>query len=160
VAGSLNRDDRNYLVKLQLIDLDKGEVIAEIDRSILIASRRLNQDVAAAVPRMLPREREARGAPKLNADVKSVNLTIAGGVAGVTPLSTTLKPGKQEVKLEKQKYLPVTRLVDVEPGAVTQEDVRLILEPGARPEEEELPPVPVQSAQKQSGLRVPASAWL
>ncbi len=160
VAGSLNRDDRNYLVRLQLIDLEKGDVIAEIDRSILIASRRLSQDITAAVPRMLRGEREARGTLKLSANVKNVSVTIDGEFAGQTPLSTPLKPGKHEVKLEKKNYLGVTRLVTVEPGAVTQEDVRLILLPGQQAEPDEPPPPASTTGSRDGGgLRVPAAAW-
>ncbi len=160
VAGSLNRDDRNYLVKLQLIDLEKGEILSEVDRSILIASRRLVQDVTAAVPRMLRGEREAHGTLKLSANVKSANVTIDGEFAGVTPLSVQLKPGKHEVKLDKKSYLPVTRLVNVEPGAVTQEEVRLILVPGERPEEEVVPPMATAKLEAPGGLKVPTAAWV
>ena len=48
----------------------------------------------------------------------------------------------------------------VEPGEVTREEVRLILGPGEKPEEEVLPPVAsTTKAAAGGGLRVPAAAW-
>ena len=53
VLGTLDRDDTHYLVRLYLVELSGPTVISSVDRSILIASRRLHQDVHAALPRLL-----------------------------------------------------------------------------------------------------------
>ena len=163
VLGSFARDEKNYLVRLWLVDLGKNAVVANVDRAILIASRRLTQDVNEAVPGLLRGEREALGTLKLTTTVRGAKVTLDGEPGGVTPLTLQLKPGKHELKLEKKNYLSVTRLVDVDPNHVTDEQVRLILEPGAAPEPE-APVSPIGSTQgatpqRGGGLSLPPLAW-
>jgi hypothetical protein len=161
VIGSLTRDEKNYLLKLQLIDLESMQTISEVDQPILIASRRFTHDVNAVVPGLLRGERAPRGKLELTTNVKSATVTVDGEPSGPTPLSLELKPGKHEVKVEKNRYLPVTRLVTIEVNQTTREEVRLILKPGERPEEEDLPSL--ASAKKGpaegAGLRLPVGAW-
>lgn len=160
VVGTLGRDEKSYLVRLWLIDVRAHEVVADVDRSTLIASRRLMADVKLAVPDLLRGKREAKGTLKLSANTRSAAVTIDGQAAGKTPVEVLLKPGKHEVKLEKKAYLPVTRLVTVEPDAVTQEDIRMLLIPGETAEDE--PTAVVQNSaapQTEGGIRVPLSAW-
>src|SRR5688572_24633470 len=45
IIGKLNRDEKNYLLQLWLIDLNKLTVVTGVDRAILIASRRFQKDV-------------------------------------------------------------------------------------------------------------------
>ncbi|MHB8876927.1 MAG: PEGA domain-containing protein [Myxococcaceae bacterium] len=162
VVGTLGRDEKSYLVRLWLVDLAKSEVIADVDRSILIASRRLNQDVTAAMPGLLRGEKEARGTLKLTSNAKRVAVTVNGEDKGLTPLTLELKPGKHEIRLEKKAYMPVERLVTIEAGKVTDEVVRLIVIPGQIPEEDMPPPPVVAEARAEPGgkpLSVPAAAW-
>lgn len=162
VVGSLTRDERSYLIKLWLIDLEKMQVLADVDRAILIASRRLTLDVGEAVPRLLRGEKEARGTLKLTCNVKNAQVTVNGERVGTAPLSLELKPGKHEVHIQKKAYLPVQRLLTVEANRVTEEEVRLLLIPGAQPEEEEVPALVQKDAKEKSagGLHVPAPAWI
>ncbi|MBX5484835.1 MAG: PEGA domain-containing protein [Myxococcaceae bacterium] len=165
VMGSIGRDDKNYLVQLRMVDAASGEVIADIDRQILIASRRFKQDVEEAVPRMLRGEREARGTLRITANVKNVSVWIEGEPAGKTPVEVSLKPGKYEVRLEKKAYLPLKRLATVEANQVTAEEFRLILEPGGVPEEEAaLPPLAAatdaSTSAKAKGIRVTVPGWV
>ena len=102
VIGSLGRDERNYLLRLWLVDVEKGEVIADVDRAILIASRRLMQDAAAAIPPLLRGEREARATLQVSANVADAQVTVDGEFRGATPLTLQLKPGKHELVLEKR----------------------------------------------------------
>lgn len=139
VVGHLSRDDRNYLVKLWLIDVKKTELVADVDRAILIASRRFLRDVTEAVPGLLKGQREARGTLVISATVKGCTVSINDRAAGETPLTVSLKPGRYEVKVEKKAYLPVTRLVDVEANQTRTEEVRMLVIPGQVPEEERLP---------------------
>lgn len=141
VTGRLDRDEKNYLVKLWLIDLEKLEVAADVDRAILIASRRLQKDVEQAVPGLLKGEREARGKLEVSCNVANAKLTLNGEFLGTCPSSQELKPGKYELKVEKNRYLPMTRLVDVEPNQKTAVELKLLLKPGERPEEEDVPPI-------------------
>jgi hypothetical protein len=160
VVGSLSRNEKAYLLKLSLVDLGTGTVVADVDRSILIASRRLQQDVAEAVPRLLRGEGEARGTLKVTTTVRNAQVLVDGQPVGVAPVELELKPGKYEVRLEKRSYLPVKRLVDVFADKVTHEEVRLLLEPGATPEEETLPALvaeaPGQTEDAAFGIRAPA----
>lgn len=160
VVGTLGRDEKNYLVRLWLIDLNKSEVITDLDRPILIASRRLTQDVVAAMPGLLRGEKEARGTLKLSSNAPRVAVTVDGESHGLTPLTLELKPGKHEVRLEKKAYWPVTRLVTIEPNRVTDEVVRLIVIPGQTPEELAKPPPMVAGAGEGHDFLVPAGAWV
>ncbi|MGQ0506247.1 MAG: PEGA domain-containing protein [Myxococcaceae bacterium] len=161
VVGSLNRDEKSYLLKLELLDLKKGTVVSSVDRAVLIAARRLAQDVTEAVPPLLRGEREALGTLELTTNTRAAEVTINGENAGATPLTVKLKPGKHEVKLRKERYLTVSRWVTVEANQVTQDDVRMILQPGQV--DDETAALPVENAEKKSdgpAFRVPTSAWI
>lgn len=162
VVGRLARDEKSYLLKLALVDVGSGEVLADVDRSILIASRRFKQDVAEAVPRLLRGEREARGTLIINANAKNVSVWVEGQSVGTTPVSVELKPGKHEVRLEKKNYLPIRRLVTVEADQTKTEEFRLILEPGAVDEDDrQLPTLAVtEKPAEPEGLNVPVPAWI
>lgn len=159
VLGRLSLNDKNYLLKLWLIDVSQMQVLAEVDRAVLIASRRLQKDVEAAMPALLRGEREARGTLRLQVTVANAQVSINGEFIGATPLGDQkLKPGKYEVRVEKNKYLPVTRLVDVEADQVRDEEIRLLLKPGERPDEETLPPMaaaPEKSEERAFHLSAP-----
>ena len=141
VSGSLSIDekDRNYQLKLSLIDLKGLTVIADVDRLILIASRRFQKDVEQLAGPLLRGEREARGTLVISANAKNAQVTVNGEFVGVAPVTLQLKPGKHEVKVERPKYLPVQRLVDVDPDKTNNTEIRLILKPGEKPDEEEVP---------------------
>ncbi|MBK7862809.1 MAG: PEGA domain-containing protein [Archangiaceae bacterium] len=139
IIGRLNRDDKNYVLQLWFLDLNELALITAIDRSILIASRRFQKDVEAAVPGFLRGEREAHGTLTVNATTANAQVTINGEFMGVAPLTTTLKPGKYELRVEKPKFLPVKRLVSVEANQKTVEEVRMLLIPGQK--EDDLAPM-------------------
>lgn len=158
VVGSLNRDDRNYLVKLWLIDVANGTEISDVDRSILIASRRLAQDVSDAVPGLLRGEKEAKGKLTINADAKNVEITIDGEPVGKTPLTVELKPGKHELKAEKKAYYPVSRYVTVSASEAGTEQLRMVRIPGQVSEDDVVPELPQaqrQVAQAPAGTGLP-----
>ncbi|MDP2270288.1 MAG: PEGA domain-containing protein [Archangium sp.] len=139
VLGRLTRDERNYILKLWLFDVSALTVIADVDRSILIAARRFQKDVEQAVPPLLRGEREARGTLVVQANLADAQVTLNGEFAGTPPLELTLKPGKYEVKLERNKYLPITRLVAVEANQETKLELKLLLIPGMVPDEQVVP---------------------
>lgn len=139
ILGRLNRDEKNYLLQLWFLDLTNLTVITEVDRSILIASRRFQKDVDAAVPGFLRGEREAHGTLTIAATTQNAQVTINGEFMGVAPVTLTLKPGKYEVRCEKPKFLPVKRLVNVEANQKSVEEFRMLLMPGER--EDELAPL-------------------
>lgn len=139
VVGQLTRDERNYLLKLWLVDVPGLTVIADVDRSILIAARRFQKDVEQAVPPLLRGEREARGTLVLQANLADAQISLNGEFAGTPPVKLTLKPGKYEVKVERKKYLPVTRLVAVEANLETKVELKLLLIPGQIPDDQLVP---------------------
>jgi hypothetical protein len=147
VLGSLGRDEKNYLLKLWLVDLGKLTLVADVDRAILIASRRFQRDAADAIPDFLKGKREAKGTLVVTANAKACNVTINGEPAGVAPVTVTLKPGRYEVKVERKAYLPVVRLVDVEANQTRTEEVRMLVIPGQTPEEEKVPELAKKPAQ-------------
>ncbi len=143
VLGSLTRNEKNYLLKLWLIDLDTLEVVADVDRQVLIAARRLQRDVEQAAPPLLRGEKEAHGTLRITTNVKNAELSVNGDFVGSPPYEVQLKPGKYEVKLEKTKYLSVTRLLNVEANQKNETELKLLLIPGAAPDDE-----PVANAKK------------
>ena len=164
VFGQLGRDEKSYLLKLYFVDAKTGSDIADVDRAILIASRRFKQDVQEAVPRMMRGESEARGTLRITSNVKNAAVWIDGEPAGKTPFEVKLKPGKYQVQLEKKAYLPIKRFVDVYANKVSDEDFRLILEPNGVPEEDGVPALVGKPEQPQEpaqhGPRVTLPAWI
>ena len=136
VSGSLAVDEKNYVLRLSLIDVKSMAVIADVDRSILIASRRFQKDVKELAGPLLRGEREARGTLVVKANAKDAQVTVNGEFIGTAPVTLQLKPGKHEVKVERPKYLPVTRLIDLEPNQTFTAEIRMILKPGEKVDEE------------------------
>ena len=139
VMGQLSRDERNYILKLWLLDLSALTVIADVDRSVLIAARRLQKDVEQAVPPLLRGEREARGTLVVEVNLADAQITLNGEFAGTPPLKLTWKPGKYEVKVERKKYLSITRLAGVEANQQTRVELKLLLVPGQIPDDQIVP---------------------
>lgn len=146
VVGSLNRDEKHYLVKLWLIDMATSELVADVDRAILIASRRLQSDVTEAVPGLLRGEKEARGKLRLTANTRAVDVTVDGEPVGKTPLLLELKPGKHQLKAEKKAYYPIDRYVVITANTTTEEELRLVRIPGQIPDDEAVPGLPALQA--------------
>lgn len=161
VLGQLGRDEKNYLLKLWLIDVTTLSVVADVDRAVLIAARRFNKDLEEAVPRLLRGEREARGTLVVDSNLPDAQISVNGDFVGAPPVSLPLKPGKYEVHLERKKYLPVTRLLEVEAGKETREKIALLLKPGEVADE----PLGALAQRAGSnapggGLRVTAPTWV
>lgn len=161
VLGKLTRDERNYILKLWLVDVQGLTVIADVDRSILIAARRFQKDVEQAVPPLLRGEREARGTLVIEANLADAQISVNGEFAGAPPLNLTLKPGKYEVKVERKKYLPITRLVAVEANQETKLELKLLLIPGQVPDDQIVPALTRKDGDKQEQpLQLSALTWL
>lgn len=161
VLGKLDRDEKNYLLKLWLVDLKSLTVVADVDRPILIAARRFQKDVDQVVPPLLRGEREARGTLTIKSNLSDAQVTVDGEFVGVTPVTITVKPGKHEVKLDRKKYLPIARLLDVEPNKETVEAFKLLLKPGEIPDDEVVPGlVKKDGASQQSRVRPSWYTWV
>jgi hypothetical protein len=94
--------------------------------------------------------------------VKNTQVSVNGEFIGVAPVTLTLRPGKYEVKLERPKYLPITRLMPVEANQETKETFKLLLIPGAIPDEEVVPPLgkPGEGPQAGQPIAVSARTWI
>lgn len=162
VLGQLGRDEKNYLLKLWLVDLKSLTIVADVDRSILIAARRFQKDVEQAVPPLLRGEREARGTLIVQANLADAQITVNGEFAGAGSIELTLKPGKYEVKVERKKYLAVTRLMNVEANQKTKEDIKLLLKPGEIPDDQLVPALVKKDDQPPppSAIRLTAPTWI
>jgi PEGA domain len=164
VVGQLNRDEKNYLLRLWLIDVPTLTVVADVDRAVLIAARRLQKDLDEAVPRLLRGEREARGSLTLESNRADAQIFVNGEFVGVPPVTLTLKPGKYEVKLERKKYLSVTRLLAVEANQKATERIVLLLRPGEVADEDEPSLVKKApggaAATSTAGLVLSAPTWI
>ena len=140
VLGRLERDDKNYVVSMRLVDLETSKVLTTFNRSILIASRRFIKDVEAAMPALLRGEKEVEGSVTIKAltrgrEVNNAQVFLNEELIGTTPVTRQLKPGKYLVRVEKLKHLPITRWVNVELGQTLEEEFRLLLMPGIAPED-------------------------
>jgi hypothetical protein len=157
-VGSLNRDDRSYLLKLWLVDLRALWITSAVDKPILIASRRFVRDVEAVVPSFLRGEQEPLGTLKLSANIEGAEVILDGESIGLAPVARQVKTGKHQVQLQKSGYLTIARLVTVEAGASPEEQFRLLREPG----HEDFPVVGIAagSAGDHGALRLPWTAWV
>ncbi len=157
VSGSLAVDTKNYVLRLALVDLKALTVVADVDRSILIASRRFQKDVKDLVGPLLRGEREARATLVVNTNAKDAQVTVNGELIGVAPVTLTLKPGKHEVKVERARYHPVTRLIDLDPNQTFTAEIRMTLKPGEKAEDDVPAMVAKDAAQgDQPGFRIRA----
>jgi hypothetical protein len=139
VMGQLTRDEKNYVLKLWFLDLGNLAVIADVNRSILIAARRFQKDVEQAIPPLLRGEKEATGSLTVTANLADAQISVNGEFMGTSPVKLSLKPGKYEVKVERKKYLTITRLLGVEANQETTGDFKLLLKPGELPDDQVVP---------------------
>lgn len=159
VVGSLERNDASYLVKLWLVDLESGAVVASVDCSVLIASRRLNADIAAAVPAFLQGKAEVQGKLAIQSNARGAAVVFDGEPVGTAPVTIEAKPGKHVLKVFADRYLPVERFVAVEAGRTEKMLVSLLLRPGALPPEK--PGVAAgEMARASGGLAVRTFGWI
>jgi len=162
VVGSLDRTENSYLVKLFLIDLKAATVISTVDRSILIASRRLQADVAAAIPGLLKGQAEARGKLTITTSKPGAAVVFDGDVAGKTPLTLEAKPGKHTLKVTREGFLAVERFVTVTEGSTETIALTLTAIPGAVVEEDpfQAPKKAPAEASSGTGFSVPVASWV
>ncbi|HXX30534.1 MAG TPA: PEGA domain-containing protein [Myxococcaceae bacterium] len=160
VVGTLSRDETHYLVHLWLLSLTPPAVVTEVDRAILIASRRLQADVGEAIPGFLRGQADSKGTLVVETAVPGADVTLDGEPWGKTPVTRTLVPGKHEIRVEAKGFYPVERLVSVEPGQTTRDIVRLVAVPGMGAAALALPPSQEPAPARGGGFRVPVAGWV
>jgi hypothetical protein len=158
VVGALDRSETSYLIKIFLIDVRGKSVISSIDRAVLIASRRVQADVAAAIPVMLQGQAEARATLAFTSTPKGASITFDGTVVGKTPFAVETKPGKHTVRFFKESYLSVERFVSVDAGAAEKMAITLTPVPGTHPVEDDEQAV----AKVETGptVKLPLPTWI
>ncbi|MBE2252046.1 MAG: PEGA domain-containing protein [Myxococcus sp.] len=160
ITGALSRDEKNYLLKLWHHDVKGSTLVCDVDRAVLIAARRFQKDVEQAVPGLLRGEREARGTLIVDSNVSTAQISVNGDFIGTPPITLSLKPGKYEVKIEKNKYLPVTRLLAVEANQTTSETFKLLLIPGQAADDDlKLRPVAAEAGAERAGISLSIPTW-
>lgn len=160
ITGALARDEKHYLLKLWHHDVKGSTIVCDVDRSVLIAARRFQKDVEQAVPPLLRGEREARGTLIIDANVPTAQISVNGEFIGTPPVTMTVKPGKYEVKIEKNKYLPVSRLFTVEANQTTTEKIKLLLIPGQTADDELAPKLVAKKADEAAGVSLSIPTWV
>jgi hypothetical protein len=152
VTGDVQKDEDSYQVKLWLVDVSSGAIVSQVDRDILVASRRLERDVAEAIPALIRGEAEATGQALIAVEngVEGAKVIIDGTESGVTPLTYNGKPGKHALRVEHPDYYPADRFFTVDAGATS--DVKVALVPLPRPA---APPPSLAAAEPGEPFRVP-----
>jgi hypothetical protein len=130
VGGVLRLTETAYQVSVVLADAASARAVASFAREVPIAARRLNADVAAATPALLRGEADAAGTLVVTSEVPDVEVSVDGEPAGKTPLMVKLRPGKHQVQVSRQGYMPQEpHWVDVAPGQTARDEVRLYADP-------------------------------
>jgi hypothetical protein len=164
-AGTLDRDEVHYLVRLVIVDLDTGQVYASAQRAVLIAARDLDHEFDLMLPELLAGKSEAPTKLTLTSPRKHVRASVDDRPIGELPQTLELSPGRHEVKAEKADYLPAHEFVDLAPGASTTLDLPLTLLPNrVDPDEVVAQPTvhhlakPEQAVERGAG--VPVATWV
>ncbi len=163
VAGTFNKSGTHYLVRLVHVDLATRQAISRMERDILIASRALTSEVKAGLPDLLKGEPEKMGLLLVVSEVSDATIKVDGKVRGKTPEARIpISPGKHQVTVERENYLPLKRFVEVAAEGETTFEARLFLIPGreaptvvaAKPEEAVAP------KKANTVLHVPLVTWI
>lgn len=159
VVGTLDRNENSYLVKLFLVDLRSKAIVSTVDRSILIAARRLQADLAAALPGFLAGHAEGTGKVSITTSRPDATVVLDGEVTGQTPVTLEAKPGKHILKVTKEGFLAIDRFVDVTEGKVSE--VALLLTPIPGTVVTDDAPLKVKSSSPgERSSRIPTGTWI
>ena len=129
LIGTFDRDDVHYLVHIALIDVGTGKTIAAGERTVLIAGRTLEAEVAALLPELLAGKSQLPSKVTITSNAHHARATLDDAPLGEVPVTVPVSPGKHEVKVEKANYLPTTRFIDVGNGDKQTIAVQLTLLP-------------------------------
>ncbi len=134
LGGTLDQSDTAYEVRLWLLDVPRRELVGRLDRSILIASRRLEPDLAEAIPTLLAGKAEANGEIVVHASPPASLVTIDDVPAGSgAELKEAVAPGKHRVVIQAEGRLTTERWVEVAPNQVVRLDEKLVPSDGHLP---------------------------
>ncbi|MBS2032389.1 MAG: PEGA domain-containing protein [Deltaproteobacteria bacterium] len=142
LAGTLDTDDVHYVIRLVLLDLDSGQLIASAQREILIASRQLEASFDTMLPDLLAGKSSAPTQVTIRSPQKHARGQVDDRPLGELPVTIQLSPGRHEFKAEKANYLPTDRFVEIAPGTTTTVELALTLLPNKVDPDEAVAAVP------------------
>jgi hypothetical protein len=104
VGGFLARVGDAYRVAVVHADVRTRAMVARFDRRVPVASRRLEPDVASAVPGLLRGDEDAPGRLTVVTSEPGVMVAIDGEAVGTTPVTRDVLPGSHEVRVWGDGY--------------------------------------------------------
>lgn len=159
LTGSLAQTETAYEVHLRLLDVPAARLVASLDRTVLIASRRLEADLSEALPRLLSGEAEANGTIAARPSPANATVELDGAPVGIGELDRSVAPGKHRLVFRAPGYLDTERWVTVAPGQTLEVAERLV--PTSGHVEAEPPPeakrAPAAAPEAGAGGGVPAA---
>ena len=159
LGGSLAQSETAYLVHLWLLDLPSHTIVSRLDRSILIASRRLEADLSEAVPKLLAGQTEANGTLVVKSTPREAQVTLDDAPIGGGDISRSVAPGKHRVVIQEPGFLPTERWVEVASNQTVRLEERLVSTSGKTAEDAALSPTAGQ-ATTHAGGGLPAGSWI
>jgi hypothetical protein len=165
LGGTLAQSETSYVVSLWLLDLREKKVVAQLNRSILIASRRLEADLTDALPKMLAGRVEGSGEIVVRSEPAASMVTVDDSpVGGGSEIRKAVEPGKHRVVIEAEGYLTTEHWVQVVSDQVVRLNETLIPVSGHMPEGQ---PKEAATAKKEGapeekhgGLSLPVGTWV
>jgi hypothetical protein len=117
VGGYLGRVGDAYRVAVVQVDVAARKVVSRFDRRIPVAARRLEADVAAAVPGLLRGAADPPGRLTVVTAEPGVLVSIDGEQVGTTPITREVMPGHHLVRVWGDGYARADPIwVEVGPG--------------------------------------------
>lgn len=127
LGGTLAQSETAYVVHLWVLDLPSKRIVARLDRAILIASRRLEADLALALPKLLAGQTEADGALLVQSAPREAEVTIDDSLAGRGDgVAISVAPGRHRVVIQAPGYLPTERWIEVSADQTLRLEERLV----------------------------------
>ncbi len=165
LGGTLSQSETSYVVNLWLLDVPGKKVVAQLNRSILIASRRLEADLTEALPRMLAGKVEGGGEIVVRAEPSASMVSVDDSpVGGGAEVHRAVEPGKHRVVIEAEGYLTTEHWVQVASDQVVRLNEKLIPVNGHMPEAQEKETAAAKregsAEEKHGGFSLPVGTWV
>jgi hypothetical protein len=126
VGGFIGRVGLAYRVAVVHADVAARKLVARVDRIVPVAARRLEGDVAAAVPGLLRGAADPPGRLTVVTAEPGLRVSIDGEAVGTTPVTREVVPGHHEVRVSGDGYARADPIwVEVAPGETVEHRPRV-----------------------------------